>query len=66
MTEQETLTKLIETGGVTNALRQGSSARHAIIALQTLLHWLGFDLELRWKRFGADGDYGKATTAALA
>ena len=66
MTEEETLKNLIENGRVTKDLRQGSSARHAIMALQTLLHWLGFDRELKWKKFGADGDYGNATTTALA
>lgn len=66
MTEQITLKNLIDDGTVESTLRQGSSARHAITALQTLLHWLGFDRELRWKKFGADGDYGKATTAAMA
>jgi peptidoglycan hydrolase-like protein with peptidoglycan-binding domain len=66
MTEQITLKNLIDDGTVESTLHQGSSARHAITALQTLLHWLGFDRELRWKKFGADGDYGKATTAAMA
>jgi peptidoglycan hydrolase-like protein with peptidoglycan-binding domain len=66
MTEQETPRKLIVDGRVAKTLRQGSSARHAIRALQTLLHWLGFDRELNWKKFGADGDYGKATVAAVA
>ena len=66
MTEQDALQELIDDGRVATALRQGSSARHAISSLQTLLHWLGFDGKLRWKKFGADGDYGRATTAAMA
>ncbi len=66
MTEQDTLKKLIDDGRVSATLRQGSLARNAITSLQTLLHWLGFDRKLRWKRFGADGDYGKATAAAVA
>jgi peptidoglycan hydrolase-like protein with peptidoglycan-binding domain len=66
MTEQGTLQRLIDNGVVATTLRQGSSARHAITSLQTLLHWLGFDRELRWKKFGADGDYGRATVAAVA
>ena len=53
MTEQITLKNLIDDGTVESTLHQGSSARHAITALQTLLHWLGFDRELRWKKFGA-------------
>jgi peptidoglycan hydrolase-like protein with peptidoglycan-binding domain len=66
MTERETLKNLINDGTVATTLRKGSSARHAITALQTLLHWLGFDRHLKWEKFGADGDYGKATTAAVA
>ena len=66
MKERDTLNKLIDDGAVTTTLRKGSSARHAIAALQTLLHWLGFDRELKWEKFGADGDYGMATTAAVA
>ena len=56
MTERDTLQKLIDDGTVAATLRKGSSARHAIGALQTLLHWLGFDRALKWKKYGADGD----------
>jgi peptidoglycan hydrolase-like protein with peptidoglycan-binding domain len=66
MTERDTLKNLIDDGTVATTLRKGSSARHAITALQTLLHWLGIDRELEWEKFGADGDYGKATVAAVA
>jgi peptidoglycan hydrolase-like protein with peptidoglycan-binding domain len=66
MTERDTLQKLIDDGTVAATLRKGSTARHAIGALQTLLHWLGFDRALRWKKYGADGDYGNSTTAAVA
>jgi peptidoglycan hydrolase-like protein with peptidoglycan-binding domain len=66
MTEQETLQNLIDNGTIATSLRRGSSAQHAITALQTVLHWLGFDSALKWKKYGADGDYGKATTAAVA
>jgi peptidoglycan hydrolase-like protein with peptidoglycan-binding domain len=66
MTERDTLRKLIDDGRVTTNLRRGSPAKHAITALQTLLHWLGFDQNLKWDKFGADGDYGKSTAAAVA
>ncbi len=66
MQEPDTLQQLIDDGRVTTALRKGCSARHAITALQTLLHWLGFDHELKWTKYGADGDYGKATVSAVA
>ena len=66
MKERDTLKKLIDDGAVATTLYKDSSAGYAIAALQTLLHWLGFDSELKWKKYGADGDYGKATAAAVA
>ncbi len=66
MRERETVQKLIDAGTVDNILRKKSSARHAVAALQTLLHWLGFDQQLQWQKFGADGGYGGATVAAVA
>jgi len=66
MTERDTLKKLIDDGWVDTSLRKTSSARHGITALQTLLHWLGFDRQLKWEKFGADGDYGRSTAAAVA
>ena len=66
MRERETLQKLIDDGNIATILRKDSPARHAVTALQTLLHWLGFDGQLRWEHFGADGDYGKSTAAAVA
>lgn len=66
MKERDTLQRLIDDDHVATDLRKGSTAQHAISALQTLLHWLGFDRELKWETYGADGDYGSATTAAVA
>ena len=66
MRERQTIQKLIAEGTVATTLRKGSSARHATAALQTLLHWLGFDRQLQWDKWGADGGYGKATVAAVA
>jgi len=66
MTERETLKQLMDDGTIARALSRDSSARHAITALQTLLHWLGFDRQLKWEKYGADGGYGKATVAAVA
>lgn len=65
MRERQTLEKEIQAGSVERTLRKGSTARHAIAALQTLLHWLGFDDQLQWRKFGADGGYGNATVAAV-
>lgn len=65
MRERETIQQLIDDDTVATTLRRRSGARHAITALQTLLHWLGFDQQLQWDRFGADGGYGAATVAAV-
>jgi peptidoglycan hydrolase-like protein with peptidoglycan-binding domain len=66
MTERDRFEQLIDDGRIGVTLRKGSTARHAITALQTLLHWLGYDRILRWEKFGADGDYGKSTASAVA
>ena len=64
--ERKILQDLLDTQRVPATLYRGSRARHAIAALQTVLHWLGFDRELKWTQYGADGDYGGATQAAVA
>lgn len=66
MRERETLQTLIDEDTVVETLHKNSSAHHAIVALQTLMHWLGFDQQLEWDTYGADGDYGEATVAAVA
>ena len=44
---------------------RGSSHQVAVVALQSLLNELGFGEQLKWERYGADGDYGGGTTKAL-
>ncbi len=71
MRERETLQQLIDDGTVRHALHQGSPAGHAVAALRTLLHWLGFDHQLAWQigaggAGGAGGAYGATTVAAVA
>jgi len=44
---------------------RGSSHQIAVVVLQTLLNELGFGEQLKWARFGADGDFGGGTTKAL-
>ncbi len=65
MRERETIQRLLDEDTVAQTLRKKTSARHATAALQTLLHWLGFDKQLEWERYGADGGYGMATVAAV-
>jgi len=50
---------------VDSTLYKGSSASSEIQALQHMLNHLGFGPQLNWDKFGADGDYGGSTTAAV-
>ena len=65
MSHRETIQKLIEDKTVASVLRRRSNAKEAVQALQTLLYELGFEDELNWQRYGADGDYGGGTTRAV-
>lgn len=42
-----------------------SPDRVAIVVLQTILHELGYDAEMNWEKWGADGEYGKGTRKAV-
>ena len=64
--ERQALQDLVDADAASATLFRGCRARHAVSALQTLLHWLGFDRQLKWERYGADGDYGGSTQAAVA
>lgn len=66
MSYRATIEQLIQQQSVGSILTPGSSAREDIRALQHLLHELGFDSELNWEKYGADGDYGKSMAAAVA
>ncbi len=62
-------TNLIEAalnnGDISKSLFQGSSDKAIIIELQKVLFELGFQKELKWDQYQADGIYGNATSAAL-
>ena len=55
----------IEQKKVEKYYRQGGPDRIRIAALQTLLRDLGFATELKWNKFGADGDYGWSTATGV-
>jgi peptidoglycan hydrolase-like protein with peptidoglycan-binding domain len=65
MSHRETVQKLIEDMTVASVLRRRSNAKEAVQALQTLLYEMGFEDELNWQKYGADGDYGGGTTRAV-
>ena len=60
-----TLKTLIDSQKISQTLKKGSSHKKAVQELQRALFELGFGKEIRWAEFGADGDYGGATTAAV-
>lgn len=65
MSHRETIQELIDSRTVESVLRRRSPTKQAIQALQTVLYELGFEDELNWQRYGADGDYGGGTTRAV-
>jgi len=65
MSYQNTIQKLISNKNVGSVLKRKSKVKNVVRALQNILHELGFDEELKWKKYGADGDYGGGTTKAV-
>ena len=59
------LAQLKKSGSPETSLFRRSGSKRTIIALQTILNHLGFGNELNWARFGADGDFGGSTSAAV-
>lgn len=65
MSYQLIIRELIKEGTVDTVLRKGSRDRETVRILQRVLYELGFNEELNWEKYGADGDYGNSTTAAV-
>lgn len=65
MTYVDTIQGLIDSGKIESVLKRGSRNKKEVQALQTILHELGFDKELNWERWGADGGYGGGTVNAV-
>lgn len=65
MSAKGMLQRLIDNGSVKTILRRGPESKQDVRALQALLHKLGFDNELNWNRYGADGYYGKCTAKGV-
>ena len=56
----------LKKGDISKSLYKGSPDKELITDLQRTLFELGFRRELKWDNYQADGDYGKATTTAVA
>ncbi len=65
MSSRKTIQELIDSQEIESVLRRGSRDKDVVRALQNVLHELGFDAELEWEKYGADGIYGGATTRAV-
>ncbi len=65
MSYQSTIQKLLRDNIVGSVLKRKSKIKNAVRALQNIVHELGFDEELKWKKYGADGDYGTGTSKAV-
>lgn len=60
------LESALKKGNINQSLFKGSSDKVLITDLQRTLFELGFRKELKWDNYQADGDYGRATTDAVA
>lgn len=56
----------VKKGDISTSLFKGSPDKELVTDLQRTLFELGFRKELKWDNYQADGDYGKATVAAVA
>lgn len=56
----------IKNGDISSQLFKGSRNKELVTDLQRTLFELGFRKQLKWDKYQADGDYGSATSAAVA
>ncbi|MDF1695115.1 MAG: peptidoglycan-binding protein [Saprospiraceae bacterium] len=59
------LSSAINDGDVSTKLFKGTSHKNLVTDLQRTLFELGFEKQLKWDQYQADGQYGNATQAAL-
>jgi peptidoglycan hydrolase-like protein with peptidoglycan-binding domain len=55
----------VDSPAVLRKLYRGSADKVHIAVLQEILNELGYGAQLKWARYGADGVYGRGTTAAV-
>lgn len=61
----EKMHDLAESQRIEEVLKRDLQPKEAVRALQILLHDLGFDAELKYAEYGADGQYGGGTVNAV-
>jgi len=66
MSCKNVLERLLHSGTIADVLQRGPESKPAIAELQTILHEMGFDHELKWSQTGADGIYGDALALTIS
>lgn len=59
------INEAVQHGEIETRIKQKGRYKTGIAALQSLLAELGYTRQLKWNKYGADGDFGNCTTAAL-
>jgi len=59
------INEAVQQGEIETRIKQKGRYKTGIAALQSLLAELGYTRQLKWNKYGADGDFGSCTTAAL-
>jgi len=65
MPHRSMIQKMIDGRTVESVLKRGSRSKDEVRALQNILYELGFDAQLNWEKYRADGNYGGSTTNAV-
>lgn len=55
----------VQQGDIEKRIKYNGRYKTGIASLQKLLAELGYKRQLKWNKYGADGDFGKCTTSAL-
>ncbi|MDZ7767439.1 MAG: hypothetical protein U5K00_23985 [Melioribacteraceae bacterium] len=63
--ELKILNEALKQGEIETRIKLNGRYKTGIAAMQTLLAELGYKRQLKWNKYGADGEFGKATTSAL-
>lgn len=65
MDELKLINDAVQKGEIEKRIKHNGRYKTGIAALQTLLAELGYTRQLKWNKYGADGDFGNCTIAAL-
>ncbi len=63
--ELELLNDALQEGDIETRIKENGRYKSGVSAMQTLLAELGYKRQLKWNKYGPDGEFGEATTSAL-